>query len=145
MTTLNNIITAANQSEYATRHGTQMHARLQKITQSDIISPTDDIAKSISANSELRKIFLDTSLTEVPVAGTINGRFISRRIDRMHIDHQNKTIQILDYKTDTDPNIRRSAYIYQIREYIDLVRAIYPDYTVYGYILWTHDFSLERI
>lgn len=145
MTTLNNIITAANQSEYATRHGTQMHARLQKITQSDIISPTDDIAKSISANSELRKIFLDTSLTEVPIAGTINGRFISRRIDRMHIDHKNKTIQILDYKTDTDPNIRRSAYIYQIREYIDLVRAIYPDYTVYGYILWTHDFSLERI
>lgn len=145
MTTLNNIITAANQSEYATRHGTQMHARLQKITQSDIISPTDDIAKFISANSELRKIFLDTSLTEVPVAGTINGRFISRRIDRMHIDHQNKTIHILDYKTDIDPNIRRSAYIYQIREYIDLVRAIYPDYTVSGYILWTHDFSLERI
>ena len=145
MTTLNNIITAATQSEYATRHGTQMHVRLQKITQSDIISPTDDIAKFISANSELRKIFLDTSLTEVPVAGTINGRFISRRIDRMHIDHQNKTIKILDYKTDTDPNIRRSAYIYQIREYIDLVRAIYPDYNIYGYILWTHDFSLERI
>ena len=145
MTTLNNIISVQQQTEQAIAHGTQVHARLQKITQFDINNPTDTISHTISANTDLHKFFCPASQTEVPIAGTINGHFISRRIDRMYIDHNTKNIYILDYKTDTNPDERRQQYIHQIHEYINLVHKTHPNYTVSGYILWTHDFSLERI
>ena len=58
---------------------------------------------------------------------------------------QDKTVYVMDYKTDTDKAINHNKYIAQVREYVALLRAIYPDYTIIGYILWTHDFSLEKI
>ena len=123
-----------------------MHARLQHVytDSTNSIGDTELLAK-ISATPEIAKLFAPASQTEVPIAGTINGRFISRRIDRLLIDHATKTIKILDYKTDTNPDLRKNAYIAQINEYAQLLRAIYPTYTIFGYILWTHNFLLENI
>ena len=83
--------------------------------------------------------------TEVPIAGTINGRFISRRIDRLFTDDENKRVYVLDYKTDTDRAAFHDKYVEQINEYKTLLRDIYPNYEIRGYILWLHDFSVEEI
>ena len=123
-----------------------MHARLQSVFIGANKSTGDaDLIAKISAQPEIAKLFAPTSQTEVPIAGTINNKFISRRIDRLLIDDTNKTIHILDYKTDVNPAEFRHKYIMQINEYVTLLHQMYPSYTICGYILWTHNFSLEKL
>lgn len=146
MTTLHNILSTYDSAQHATAHGTQMHARLQRVvidgdnTRGDI-----DLVSQVCANSALLPFFGPNSMTEVPIAGTINNRFVSRRIDRLVIDDVNKTIRILDYKTDTDRIVYHDKYMIQLREYAVLLRAIYPGHKITAHILWTHDFSLENV
>lgn len=146
MTTLNNILTTADHTKFATDAGTKMHTILQHIVISDNISNGDaEIISRIKSNPDILRFFGPDSRTEVPIAGTTNGRFVSRRLDRMVIDPVAQTIAILDYKTDTDRTALHNKYVAQIREYAALLRAIYPTYKITGHILWTHDFSLENI
>ncbi len=146
MTILHDILSARDSKAHSTDAGNRMHARLRHVVLDGIASHGDaDLIKRIGQNPDVAKFFCKNSKTEVPIAGTINGRFISRRIDRMLIDNESKRIYILDYKTDLNPQIFRPSYIMQIREYIQLMRAIYPNYEITGYILWTHDFLLEKI
>lgn len=146
MKTLHDILKHCEHTRFATDAGTQMHKRLQRVTISkDKTSGAPDLVARISAKSELLPFFCVSAKTEVPIAGTIKGHFVSRRIDRLVVDPSNKTVYVMDYKTDTDKAINRNKYIAQVREYVALLRAIYPDYTITGYILWTHDFSLEKI
>lgn len=146
MTTLHNILKTQSQTQHATDAGIKMHARLQRIFISDNQSTGDtDLVAKISAHPEIAQLFAPASQTEVPIAGTIDGKFISRRIDRLLIDDKNKTISILDYKTDTNPDEFRNKYIFQIREYATLLRQIYPHHKIHCYILWTHNFLLERL
>ena len=146
MTTLHKILQSKTQTRFATDVGTKTHAQLQKV----VINATNSIGEKklvsqIKAKPEISRLFSPLSQTEVPIAGTIKGTFISRRIDRLLINHNSKTVEILDYKTDTNPETFRNKYITQIYEYTTLLQAIYPDYTITGYILWTHDFSLEKV
>lgn len=147
MTTLHNILQQHTQTKFATDTGTQMHRRLQRIFIGDTNNTTcdADIITRISANPDLRRLFDTQSQTEVPIAGTTENRFISRRLDRLRTDHTTKTIEILDYKTDINPDTFRTKYIAQLHEYATLLRRIYPQYKIICYILWTHDFSLEKI
>lgn len=148
MTQLHKIIATQEHEKHATHTGTQMHALLAKIhfpTNGPDNTDTSEITRKIKQTPDLAELFSTQSKTEAPIAGTINDRFISRRIDRLLIDHATKTIKILDYKTDTNPNLRKNTYIAQINEYAQLLRAIYPTYTIFGYILWTHNFLLENI
>lgn len=146
MTTLNKILSEYNNSKFATDTGTQMHKVLQHVTTTDDTPPTDnEIINKIHDNPTLIKLFGPNSQTEVPIAGTIKNKFISRRIDRLLINHKEKTIDILDYKTDTIREKYLDIYTKQITEYALLLHAVYPDYQINGYILWTHDFSLEKI
>ena len=85
------------------------------------------------------------SKTEVPIAGVINGRFISRRIDRLYINQNTKTIIILDYKTDIDKNVFREKYIDKLTEYRELLKQIYNGFSVSCKIFWTNDFTLENV
>ena len=134
------------QTKHATDAGTKMHTQLQRIFISDNQSTGDtDLVAKISAHPEIAHLFAPTSQTEVPIAGTIDGKFISRRIDRLLIDDKNKTISILDYKTDINPDEFRNKYILQIREYATLLRQIYPHHKIHCYILWTHNFALEHV
>lgn len=131
---------------FATRAGTDMHERLRKIVIDDATARGDaELIARIQPNAPLAEYFGPRARTEVPVAGTINGRFISRRIDRMIVDTATKTIKILDYKTDTDRRARRDKYKTQLQEYRDLLGAIYPGFTISAAILWTHDWTLEII
>ncbi|MBQ8293820.1 MAG: hypothetical protein IJX89_00320 [Alphaproteobacteria bacterium] len=146
MTTLNKILSAADRTKFATDTGAKMHAILQHITISDHTNNDDaEIISRIKANPDILRFFSTNSRTEAPIAGTINGRFISRRLDRLVIDPAAQTIAVLDYKTDTDRTILHNQYVAQIREYVALLRTIYPTYKITGHILWTHDFSLENI
>lgn len=145
-TCLHDIINQANNTKYATQIGTKMHNRLAQIQ----ITPAQETGDSaiiahIKACPGAKDYFTPAAQTEVPVAGIINGRFISRRIDRMYIDPETHTVHILDYKTDIDKTTLRTKYITQLKEYVALMRAIYPDYKITAAILWTHDWSLENI
>ena len=146
MTTLINILDEQEQLRHATDTGVKMHAYLQHIViDGDCATGNPDLVARIKAHPEMLPFFGATARTEVPIAGTINGQFISRRIDRLCIDDNAKTIAIIDYKTDVNPERFYEQYLDQINEYAVMLRRIYPDYTISGYILWTHDFRLEQI
>ena len=132
------LIQSHRTQRHATDTGTRMHNKLQHATY-------DTIVAHIQSCSGLAKYFTPDAQTEVPIAGFIDKKFISRRIDRMHIDTHAKKIYILDYKTDTTRENNRTKYIYQLREYRTLIQMIYPDFDVETAILWTHDWTLEKI
>lgn len=144
---LGDFLCSRERAEYATDAGMRMHARLEQIrvAADGTLHGDANIIAHINAMPELHPFFAPGSRPEVPVAGTICNRFVSRRIDRMMVDDDNKTVWILDYKTDVDATAMREKYVSQIREYVDLMRRIYPNYTVTGYILWTHNWRLEKI
>jgi len=143
---LYDLLTKCHATEYATAAGTQMHERLRGVVIDGAKSRGDTaIIKLITAHPDLQEYFSPQSRTEVPIAGTIHGKFISRRIDRMLRNDATKTIKILDYKTDIDHLARHAKYIAQLREYCDLLHKIYPDYKVSAAILWTHDWTLESL
>lgn len=134
-----------NQSR-ATDAGRRMHEQMRRIfINGDETRGDTEILRAVKSRPDLVPFFDANSQCEVPIAGYIRGRFVSRRIDRLHINHDTKTIKILDYKSDTDKTAFYNNYVAQIREYQELMRAIYPGYTVRGFILWLHDFSLQEI
>ncbi len=144
--TLRELLKQHDAASHAIDVGTRMHEKMRHVFIGGDDSRGDsEIIKKITTHKELLQFFDTNSQTEVPVAGVIRGKFISRRIDRMVINHDTKTIMILDYKTDTSPDEHRTVYHAQVAEYVDLLRMIYPKYTVHGFILWLHNFELESV
>lgn len=144
--TLSELISKQHAAQFATATGTHMHERLRKI----IIAPDktygdDNLIQKIKQTCGLAEYFTPTARTEVPVAGIINNKFISRRIDRMLINTSTKQIKILDYKTDINNTLNYIKYKKQLQEYRDLLHIIYPDFIISTAILWTHDWRLEQI
>ncbi len=131
---MRNILARYQHQKSATDAGVTMHKKLE-------FARTDD--EIIKSHPELLPFFGPNAKTEVPIAGYINGKFISRRIDRM-VRNTDK-ILFMDYKTDTDKTRFYDQYVAQIREYSALLRAAYPGHNVHGFILWTNDFTLEEI
>ena len=145
--TLQNFLIGAKNKEFATKKGTQMHAILQHVIIDDVVGNygTPEIIKEILNRPDLKSFFVNDAKTEVPIAGFINGHFISRRIDRLIINQETKTIDFIEYKTDTDKTIFIDKYKHQLNEYRELLKSAYPDYKINGYILWLSDWSLNRI
>ena len=149
---LTEILAEKEKIKRAVACGTAVHAQLQHVTL-DIngTSSNDhgnaDLIEKIRKNLEIARFFTagagTTIRTEVPIAGMVNGRFISRRIDRMII--KDNIIEFLDYKTDADKTLRHDKYAAQIGEYAVLLRAAYPGREIHGHILWTHDWELEKV
>lgn len=142
---IRSILSDIEKQKFATSTGKQIHTLLQYYSESDTKKSDNELCKKISTNKELDRFFCADSKAEVPVAGYINGRFVSRRIDRLSTDHDNKTVYILDYKTDSDKNAFHDKYVAQIKEYKTLLHDIYPKYKIRGFILWLHDVVLEEI
>ena len=144
--TLKNFLNGAKNKDFATKQGTQMHAILQHVIVDDSGKcGNEDIVKIIKNKPELKRFFTRDAKTEVPIAGKINGYFLSRRIDRLLINHDTKTIDFIDYKTDINKNEFIEKYKKQLNEYAELLHSAYPDYKINGYILWTHDWELNKI
>ena len=143
---LNDFLIASKNTEFATANGTRMHAIMQHIVIDESGDHGDvDIINIIKSRDDLRPFFATSAQTEVSIAGKIRGQFVSRRIDRLLINKTNKTIDFIDYKTDTNPNEFIDKYRYQLKEYAELLHSAYPDFKINGYILWLHDWTLDKI
>lgn len=141
------IITELERLEFATDAGRATHAKLRRIKIDNGAQTTGDteLGYEIMRRPDVVEFFGSDARTEIPVAGFIRGKFISRRIDRMVMDNTSHTIRIMDYKTDIDKTVLRDKYVAQIGEYKELIQQIYPGYNIHGFILWTHDWTLEEI
>lgn len=140
------LISKRKSQKHAIEQGVMMHAKMQHIVIGDKCNQGDpELIEKIKSKPELISYFNPTSRVEAPIAGRIKGKFISRRIDRLVINDDTKSIVFLDYKTDLDKNALRDKYIIQMREYAQLLGDIYPDYRISGLILWLTDFTLEKI
>ena len=144
--TLRELLTEYDNSQYATQNGTEMHNKMRalRVVDGELIGD-DEIVQNIKNRPEIARFFVPNSRVEVPVAAIINGCFTSRRIDRMVVDDDNRVIHIVDYKTDVNKDVFHQKYIAQLREYITIVKKIYPKYSVVGHILWLHDWTLEKL
>lgn len=143
---LQELLDAKSQKHFATTSGADMHKRLEHVFfRFDGPVGDKELCDKISKNSELVKLMGPLSKTEVPIAGFVNGIFVSRRIDRLYIDKDNKQIVVLDYKTDTSKDVFRDKYIIQLKEYRDLLTQVFPGFTISCKILWLCDFTLENI
>jgi len=182
--TLSEFLAGRVNQKRATEHGTDIHARLQRIVLGVVNAAGMDagaktgtgdrgdkeLIEKIQKNPEIARFFINTPgrriQTEVPIAGMVDGQFISRRIDRMIINvgaNENSPvnasdsranfhsplqtsglIEFLDYKTDTDRTARRDKYAAQMAEYAALLSAAYPGFDISGSILWLHDWELEK-
>ena len=143
---LNKLLSKLSKQKYATDTGTEMHKKMQKI----IIDNTSEygdstLIKQIKLKPELLQFFTKSALAEIPIAGKINGKFISRRIDRMIKNDTEKSIVFLDYKTDINKELFHDKYILQMNEHKELLKNLYPNYFIHGLILWLNDFSIEEI
>ena len=140
------LLAKAQKQRIATDAGAAMHSRLQRVMIDEKIGQgDDDLIAKIKKNTDLIPFFDATSRVEIPIAGYINEKFISRRIDSMIIDDAQKIITFLDYKTDVDKTKLRDKYLSQMNEYFLLLTAAFPNYKINGFILWTNDFELEKI
>ena len=143
---LNDFLTQNEQKKYATQSGTNMHIKMQNIVADGEYTHGDiEIINIIKNRPDLLPYFTKSAKTEVPIAGKNHGQFVSRRIDRLLINHDNKTIDFIDYKTDINKDEFIDKYRYQLKEYAELLHSAYPDYKINGYILWLHDWTLECV
>ncbi|MBO7642776.1 MAG: hypothetical protein J6S74_01435 [Alphaproteobacteria bacterium] len=144
--TLHEFLSEYDDSQFATKHGTEMHDKMRAIhMENGELRGDDEIVKNIKNHPELLKFFGENSRTEVPVATEINGRFISRRIDRLIVDDEKRSVYIIDYKTDIDKSAFQQKYMAQVQEYVSIIKKIYPKYKVFGFILWLHDWTVESV
>jgi ATP-dependent exoDNAse (exonuclease V) beta subunit len=143
---LDNFLKEAKNKEFATSTGTQSHAILQHIViDSEHESGDSNMIQIIKRRPDLKPFFVRAAQNEAPIAGKIHGHFVSRRIDKLLINKTNKVIDFVDYKTDTTKSAHIDKYKNQIQEYAELLRSAYPEYQINGYILWLHDWSLDKI
>ena len=144
---ITNLINDKTHQDYATSSGVATHTRMQHIFFDAKGAPLsdDEIVAHIAQKPELVEYMGPLSKTEVPIAGYINGRFISRRIDRLYVNHTTKSVVVIDYKTDLDKERFRSKYIEQLAEYHRLLVEVSPEYPIVCKILWLNDFALENV
>lgn len=143
---LKDLIEKYERQEYATGAGRAIHAQMQHVFYTDKgWVGNQDIINRVSAIPELMEFMGVLSKTEVPIAGTINGKFISRRIDRLYVNNDTKKVVVLDYKTDVDKKSFFEKYREQLKEYYELLKQIYNGFDIRCKILWLNDFTLENI
>ncbi len=92
-------------------------------------------------------IFSDKARAEVPIMGEVEGKIISAQLDRLVV--LDDKILVVDFKTNRPaaPNLAETppAYKKQLAAYAELVRRIYPNRPIEGYILWTNVPNLLRV
>lgn len=98
-------------------------------------------------NETFAFIFGPDSYAEVPVAGEIDGRIVSARLDRLYVGADR--IIVVDFKTNRPAAAELTdvapLYLKQLTAYRRLVEKIYPQKPVETYILWTNSANLMKI
>ncbi|MBR5904193.1 MAG: hypothetical protein IKZ49_01510 [Alphaproteobacteria bacterium] len=143
---MKNFLETIFNKETATDSGTAFHKKMQFIIIDEgIETGAPDLIQEIKSRPELLPYFVKTAKTEVPIAGNVDGKFYSMRIDRLLINDANKNIVFIDYKTDSDKTKFIEHYKEQFKKYTTLLKSAYPEYSVVGYILWKQDWTLDKI
>ena len=132
--------------DFAKAKGVEIHSLLAHIVfcNGDFIGD-EKIISRIKENRELREIMGPLSRPEVSLAGYVNNTFLSRRIDRLYVNLDTKTVMVVDYKTDADKGLYYEKYRVQLSEYSELLKQVYPGFVVRCKILWLSDFTLENV
>ena len=131
-------LTEKSREKIATGHGTDIHRQLQFLK----LDVDNEITRKIKSNPELSIFWGQGSRTEAPIAGTLNGKFYSKRIDRLIIIDDK--ILFLDYKTDTN-RTRRDEYEKTMKIYSALLHEASPSHKITGFILWLNNWELEKV
>lgn len=144
---LKTFLTTKFSEQIATSKGTNTHLKMEHIVIDNVAGEHGDkeIIEKIKSKPELLPYFVAAAQREVPIAGFIDGEFVSKRIDRLLLNHETKTIVFIDYKTDTNKDQFIDEYKKQLKGYEILLRSAYPEYAISGYILWLHDWTLTQI
>jgi ATP-dependent helicase/nuclease subunit A len=83
--------------------------------------------------------FAPSSQAEVPIAGSIAGRLITGRLDRLAVDGH--SVLVIDYKSDRTPppaeDAVPSAYLRQMAAYRGLLSQAFPGHAIHCALLWT--------
>ncbi|MDR2413226.1 MAG: PD-(D/E)XK nuclease family protein [Rickettsiales bacterium] len=143
---LSEFMASRKKQKFATGKGREIHSKMRGIViDSGAETGNRELIEKIKSNPALPRFFASGARAEVPIAGMINGKFVSRRIDRLVVSESEKSIVILDYKTDSNKEIFRAKYTSQMSEYLALLGDAYPGYSIRGFILWLNDFTMEEI
>lgn len=96
--------------------------------------------RNVLSHPEFCHILEKQLKTEVPILGYSDHQRSNCIIDLLAIDHEEKTIQIVDYKTGVFLEDYRlnppSEYKNQLGLYKNLVQDIYPGYKVLNFLFW---------
>jgi ATP-dependent helicase/nuclease subunit A len=102
---------------------------------------------AVLRHPEYGALFGPGSQAEISVAGLIDGRAFSGRLDRLVV--QGDEVLIVDYKTNRPPPRERTqvakAYLDQLAAYRAALTLIYPDKRIRTLLLWTDGPSLMEI
>jgi ATP-dependent helicase/nuclease subunit A len=123
---------------FALSTGTDVHKKLQFLD----LNSDDEMAVKIKNDSFLSEFWGTNAHSEFPIAGTIDGKFYSFRIDRILVKESD--VLFLDYKTDLNKD-RTPEYREKLGKYTQLLKQIFPNKNISAYILWLHNWEIERI
>ena len=94
-------------------------------------------------------LFGEHSQAEVPIIGRVGDKIISAQIDRLITLPDEHRVIIVDFKTNreaaADLEHTPPAYKTQLMLYAELIKQIYPEWSVESYILWTNETRLMKV
>ncbi len=99
-----------------------------------------DKVKRILAHGEFRKFFITPGAFVYREKEVVDSKGGVRRIDRLII--LDKEAWVIDFKTGVE---FLEDYRGQVREYMEIVKKLYPDRIVKGFLLYTDRFSVEEV
>ncbi|MGC0372054.1 MAG: hypothetical protein DGJ47_000759 [Rickettsiaceae bacterium] len=104
----------------------------------------------ILINTEFYDIVTNKEVsTEVNIGSIEEGSVDLRRIDLISCDHNQKSIVIIDYKSDFKPAKSYSEvpviYIEQMKKYKEFCTKIYPNYQIKCKILWLENGEMTSV
>ena len=70
----------------------------------------------------------------------VNRQGHLKRIDRLIVD--NAEVRIVDYKSSADPGAAQQD---QIREYVSIVKTLYPGRKVRGFLVYLDTLTIEQV
>lgn len=119
------------------QHGPVLSAEEQEIVITQVLS--------LMQYPDYADIFSPAALSEVPIAGMLEGKVISGQIDCLVITPDK--IKVIDYKTGTWEQGKPVAkqYINQMKTYASLLAEAYPDKIIQSYLLFTEGPELVEL
>ncbi len=88
-------------------------------------------------------LFEESTLSEFPIIGELNGQKISIRIDKLVVESER--VRIIDFKTHQTGLMNLDSYRKQLYFYRDVVQKLWPNKEVLSYILWVDDAIIEQV